>query len=67
MLLFAVTLFGNHLWFALPLVISISLVYGATRHEEMQPILHHAAKAGLWILSFMALVFVVLFFLSWRL
>ena len=32
----------NDLWYALPLVIVVSLVYAATRHEAMPPILLHA-------------------------
>ena len=28
-------------WFAIPLIIAISLVYAATRHELMEPILIH--------------------------
>ena len=52
-------------WYAVPLIIVISLVYAATRHEAMRPILHHAARIGIWIVGFMAAVFVVLAFLSW--
>jgi hypothetical protein len=50
-----------------PLVVVVSLVYGATRHELMVPILWHALRAAGWILGFMAMIFVVLFLLSWRL
>jgi hypothetical protein len=55
----------NDLWYALPLVIVVSLVYAATRHEAMPPILLHALRIGGWILGFMAVVFVVLLLLSW--
>jgi hypothetical protein len=55
----------NDLWYALPLVIVVSLVYAATRHEAMQPILVHAGRIGVWIVSFMAVVFAVLLLLSW--
>ncbi len=55
------------LWYALPLVVSVSMVYAATRHESMQQILWHAARVGTWILGFMALIFVVLAFVSSRL
>ena len=51
---------ANRLWFSLPLVVSISLVYAATRHELMRPILDHALRFGVWVLAFMAVVFVVL-------
>jgi hypothetical protein len=53
------------IWFALPIIISVSLVYSATRHEEMGPILNHAARFALWIVVFMAIVFAVLQSMSW--
>ena len=55
----------NRLWYALPLVVSVSLVYGATRHELIGPILHNAFRAAVWIGGFMAIIFVVLLFVSW--
>ena len=54
------SLLSNRLWFSLPLVVSISLVYAATRHELMRPILEHALRFGVWVLAFMTVVFVVL-------
>lgn len=56
-----------YLCYLAPLVVVVSLVYGATRHELMGPILWHAVRAAGWILGFMALIFVVLLALSWRL
>lgn len=55
----------NPLWYALPLIITVSLVYAATRHEEMGPILRHALRVGVWIVGFLAIGFVVLAVLSW--
>jgi len=55
----------NPLWYALPLIVTVSLVYAATRHEEMGPILRHALRVGLWIVGFLAIGFVVLAILSW--
>jgi len=49
-----------NLWFALPLIVSVSLVCAATRHEEFSPILQHAMRFGLWIIVFMAIVMGVL-------
>jgi hypothetical protein len=43
----------NQLWYALPLVVSISLVYAATRHEEMPQILWHALRFGGSIIAFL--------------
>jgi hypothetical protein len=55
----------NDLWYALPLIVVVSLVYSATRHEAMGPIARHAVRAGTWIVGFMAVVFVVLLVASW--
>ena len=54
----------NDMWYALPLVVAVSLVYAATRHESMREILTHAARIGTWIVGFMAVVFALLFFIS---
>jgi hypothetical protein len=48
------------MWYAVPLIIVVSLVYSATRHEEPVAILTHALRFGLWIAGFMAVVFGVL-------
>lgn len=53
------------LWYAVPLVTSVSLVCAATRHEEMGPILAHAFRFALWIVVFMGIVLGVIQFLSW--
>ena len=50
----------NRMWYSMPLVVVISLVYGATRHELMRPIVEQSVRFGIWILVFMAIVFVVL-------
>lgn len=57
----------NQLWYVLPLVVTVSLVYGATRHELMSPILHNAFRAATWIIGFMAIIFFVLLGVSWLL
>jgi hypothetical protein len=53
------------LWYAVPLVVSVSLVCAATRHEELRPILIHALRFAVWIIVFMAIVLAVIQFLSW--
>ncbi len=53
------------IWFAVPIIVSVSLVYAATRHEEMGPILVHAGRFAVWIVVFMAIVFAALQALSW--
>src|SRR5690606_37275437 len=37
------------LWYALPLIVAVSLVYAATRHEEAGPILAHAFRGAVWM------------------
>ena len=63
-------LFANflslRLWYALPLVVAISLVYAATRHELIVPILQHAWQIAVGIVGFMSIVFVILFLLEWH-
>jgi len=46
--------------YSLPLVIAISLVYAATRHEAPRPILEHAARFAFWVLAFMVVVYLVM-------
>jgi len=53
------------LWHAIPIVLAISLVYGATRHELVGPILHNAYRTVVWIVGFMAVIFAILWVLSW--
>ena len=56
---------SSQLWFSIPLIASISLVYGATRHERMVPILHHAWRTAKWIVGFMAIIVAVLSLIAW--
>ena len=44
----------NLLWYSVPLIVAVSLVYAATRHEYMAPILGHATRFGVWIVGFLA-------------
>lgn len=50
----------SDLWYALPLVVSVSLVYAATRNESTDEILKHALSTGAWIVGFMGAIFLVL-------
>jgi hypothetical protein len=52
------------MWYSAPLVVSVSLVYAATRHEHLGPILQHAVGFAIWIVVFMSIVFAIIFFLS---
>ena len=57
----------NMMWYALPLVVVISLVYSATRHEPMDAILSHSLRLGFMIAAFMAVIMAVLALLAWQL
>lgn len=50
----------TQLWHLLPLVVAVSLVYGATRHEFLREIAGHAVRFGGWVLGFMGVLFLVL-------
>ena len=53
------------MWYAIPLVVSVSLVCAATRHELMRPIIEHAIRFGVWLLVFMAVFVGLLALLEW--
>jgi hypothetical protein len=55
---------GLDFWYLLPLLVSVSLVYAATRHELIGPILVHAARFAIWMIVFMAVVFVVIYLVT---
>ena len=55
----------NRLWYAAPLIVSISLVYAGTRHEAPGEIVAHAARFGGWVLVFMAIVTAALQIMWW--
>jgi hypothetical protein len=50
---------ASRLWYSLPLIITISLVYGATRHEHMPQILEHAVRFGIQTIGFLMLVIAI--------
>jgi hypothetical protein len=51
-------------WYALPLIVVVSLVYAATRDELMENILRHAGRIAVWIAGFMLVVFALLWVLT---
>jgi len=55
----------GRMWFSVPLLVAVSLVYSATRHECMGPILVHAVRFAAWIVGFMAIILVLLMVLAW--
>jgi hypothetical protein len=59
------SIYDNKLWHLIPLVVAISLVYGATRHEEMKPILVQAYRTAAWLVVFLGIIFGIFAILSW--
>jgi hypothetical protein len=55
----------NVYWFVLPLVVVISLVFSATRHEHWKPIVSGAIRTGTFLLFFLGIFFLLLFVISW--
>jgi hypothetical protein len=55
----------SYLLYYVPLIISIALVFGATRHEDTTLILQHSWYTARWITGFMGIIFVVLGVLGW--
>jgi len=55
----------NELWYALPLIVVISLVYSGTRYEQPEDILIGSVHSAKWVLGFMFIVFAVLWIVSW--
>ena len=64
-MLLANSLLAPQIWYILPLILSVSLVYGATRHELPRPILYHAWHTAVWMAVFMGGIIVVLWLVSW--
>lgn len=49
------------IWYAIPLVVAISLVYGATRHENLKEIMIQSYRSAVWVVGFMAIIFAIIF------
>lgn len=54
----------NATWWLLPLVVTVSLVYNATRYELPEKILQRSLKMGVAIMAFMGGALVLLFLMS---
>ncbi len=55
------------IWHALPLIVAVSLVYSATRHESSRDIFIHAVRSGVWMTGFLLAVLVVISMFSMHL
>ncbi len=47
------------IWYSLPLIVVVSLCYGATRHEQLREIVIYSIKTAIWVLGFMAAIFLI--------
>jgi hypothetical protein len=65
MLIFALSVSPTYLLYYLPLLLAISLVYGATRHEDLTLIWRNALHTAYWVTAFMGLIFVILLVVGW--
>jgi hypothetical protein len=49
-----------NIYYAAPLIVMISLVYGATRHEHLAEIIEHSIRSLVWVLCFMGVILAVI-------
>ncbi len=55
------SIWDAQIWYALPLVVAVSLVYGATRHETLKDILIQSYRSAVWVIGFMAIIFAIIY------
>lgn len=48
-------------WYALPLIVVVSLVYGGTRHEYLREIMIHSFRSAVWVVGFMGVIFAIIY------
>ena len=58
---------ANLIWYLTPLIVSVSLTYGATRDERIGPIIHNAYKFGVWFAGFMLVIYLIVLAIAWSL
>jgi hypothetical protein len=51
-------------WFVLPLVVAISIVYSASRHESWRRIWYHSFRLCTWILGILVLTTAILLLIN---
>jgi hypothetical protein len=62
--LLAISLWHARLWYAIPLVVVVSLVYGATRHERIKEILDQSIRTAIGLVGFMSAIFIVIWLIG---
>ncbi|MBU6238921.1 MAG: hypothetical protein KGQ51_13950 [Planctomycetes bacterium] len=56
----------EYLLWILPVLVAVSLVLAATRHERTDLILSQAWRSGLWTVCFLGIVAALIRFAIWR-
>ncbi len=55
----------GYLLMYVPLLIAVSFVIGASRHEKVHLILDQTVRTAVWVTTFMLSIYVVLQLVSW--
>jgi hypothetical protein len=55
----------EYLLYFLPLLVAVSLVLGATKHEQPKLILNQAVTTAIWFVTFMLVIAAILLFAMW--
>lgn len=63
--LLAISIFDARIWWAVPLLVAVSFVYGATRHEYVHEIVASAIRSMIWIAGFVAFSLTLIWLLGW--
>jgi len=50
------------MYYVVPLIIAVSFVYGATRHERLDQILVHSLRSAVWVTFFLAIILGLIWF-----
>ena len=61
---FLISMLKSDLWYSIPLLVAISLVYSGTRHEPMGDIIRHAIRFAIWSVIILGAIFALLYFVS---
>ncbi len=63
--LLAFSIWDARIWWAIPLLVAISFVYGATRHEYVHEIVAIAIRSMVWIAMFVGFTVSVIWLFGW--
>lgn len=61
----AASIWDARIWYAIPLVVVVSLVYGATRHERIKDIFEHAFRSVIWLTGFMGAILAIIWVMGY--